>query len=179
MPVKSHRLIALGAAIVVAALFRLVPHPPNFTPIAAIALFAGAYLPRRALGFVVPFGALLLSDLLLGGFYDGIAFVYLAFALTVLIGWTLSSRRSALPIAAAALTSSVLFFAVSNFGTWLGSGMYPHTLGGLQACYVAAIPFFGNTLAGDLVFSALLFGSFALLERSLPAIREPRRAALA
>jgi hypothetical protein len=100
-------------------------------------------------------------------------FVYGSVALIVLLGWAIAKRITPLSIAAAALASSVLFFAVTNFGTWLASGMYPPTLTGLAACYVAAIPFFQNTLAGDLAFSALLFGGFALLEQRLPVLRAP------
>ena len=165
------RLLALVTAIFVAAAMRLVPHPPNFSPIAAMALFSGAYLPKRALAFVAPFAALLLSDAVLG-FYAGMNFVYLSFALTVLIGWAIGSRKTPLTIAAAAVASSVLFFVLTNFGMWLFSGLYPLTGAGLVACYVAAIPFFQNTLAGDLLFTALLFGGFSMLERMVPGVRQ-------
>ena len=173
------RLVALLVAIFAAAVMRLLPHPPNFSPIAAMALFSGAYLPRRALAFAAPFGALILSDLLLGGFYPGIAFVYASFGLTVLIGWALARRKTPFTILGAALSSSMLFFVITNFGMWLFSGFYPRTSEGLVACYVAAIPFFQNTLAGDLVFAALLFGGFAVAERLLPALRQPEGARLA
>ena len=63
------------------------------------------------------------------------------------------------------MASSVLFFVVTNFGMWLSSGIYPRNLAGLQACYVAAIPFLQNTVAGDLFYAALLFGGFGLVER--------------
>lgn len=170
------RLLALLAAVVAAAVMRLLPHPPNFSPIAAMALFSGAYLPHRGLAFVAPLAALFVSDLFLG-FYQGMAFVYGSVALTVVIGWLLSSRRSPLPIALAAVASSVLFYLITNFGVWLFSGFYPRTWEGLVACYVAAIPFFQNTLAGDLFFTALLFGGFAFLERLVPELREKRLAA--
>ncbi|HVM23491.1 MAG TPA: DUF6580 family putative transport protein [Sphingomicrobium sp.] len=163
-------MIALVSAILIAAALRLVPHPPNFTPIGAMALFSGAYLGRRGLAFVAPLAALLLSDLVLG-FYAGMNFVYLGVILTVVIGWWLTRRRSALRIAGAALASSVMFFVVTNFGMWLFSGYYPVTFEGLVACYVAAIPFFQNSLAGDLFFTALLFGGFALAERAMPRLR--------
>jgi len=165
------RLLTLLGAIAAAAALRLVPHPPNFTPIGAMALFSGAYLGRRALAFLAPLAALLLSDLVLGLGYPGMNFVYAATALTVLIGWTVSTRRSVLRVAAAALASSILFFVVTNFGMWLFSGFYPVTLGGLAACYVAAIPFFQNSLAGDLFYTGLLFGGFALAQRALPQLR--------
>ena len=165
------RLFAILTAVVAAAALRLVPHPPNFTPIGAMALFSGAYLPRRALAFVAPLAALLLSDVILG-FYHGMAFVYATTALVVLIGWWLSSRRSPLLIGVAAVASSMVFFVLTNFGMWLFSGFYPLSWTGLSACYVAAIPFFQNTIAGDLFYSGLLFGGFALLERVVPALRQ-------
>jgi hypothetical protein len=167
------RLLALLSAIVTAAALRLVPHPPNFTPIGAMALFSGAYLGRRGLAFVAPLGALLLSDLVIG-FYQGMATVYFSVVLIVLIGWQLTPRGSFWRVSAAALASSVLFYLVTNFGMWLFSGIYPRTLGGLEACYIAAIPFFQNTVAGDLVYTGLLFGGFALLKDAIPRLREAR-----
>ena len=167
------RLLALLSAIVTAAALRLVPHPPNFTPIGAMALFSGAYLGRRGLAFFAPLGALLLSDLVIG-FYHGMATVYFTVVLIVLIGCQLSARRSFWRVGAAALASSVLFYVVTNFGMWLFSSIYPRTLGGLEACYIAAIPFFQNTVAGDLVYTGLLFGGFALLKDAIPRLREAR-----
>ena len=164
------RLIALLCAIAAAAALRLFPHPPNFSPIDAMALFSGAYLARRWMAFVAPLAALLLSDLVLG-FYDGMATVYATVALIVVIGWWLSPRRSVGRTAAAALASSVIFFAITNFGMWLSSGFYPHTAAGLAACYTAAIPFFQNTVAGDLFYTVLLFGGFSIAERILPQLR--------
>ena len=170
MPAMNARILTVLAAIVAAAAFRLVPHFPNFTPIGAMALFGGAYFGKRGLAFVAPIAAMLLSDAIIG-FHSGILFVYASVALIVLLGQLALSRPTVLRVGAAALTSSVLFFVITNFGTWLLSGMYPMTLSGLAACYVAAIPFFQNTIAGDLFYSALLFGGFALLERSVPALR--------
>ena len=173
------RLIALLSAIAAAAALRLVPHPPNFSPIDAMALFSGAYLARRgAIAFVAPLAALLLSDLVLG-FYHGMATVYFAVALIVLLGSLTLRRVSALRVGGAALASSVLFFVVTNFGMWLSSGIYPRTLAGLEACYVAAIPFFQNTVAGDLFYAALLFGGFKLAERLVPTLRGGKLARVA
>ena len=164
------RLTALLLAILAAAALRLVPHPPNFSPIDAMALFSGAYLGRRGIAFVAPLAALLLSDLALG-FYHGMATVYATVALIVVVGWWISSRRTPLRIGAAAIVGSVLFFVITNFGMWLFSGFYPLTGAGLAACYVAAIPFFQNTVAGDLFYAAILFGGFALAEHLLPRLR--------
>ena len=167
---NNSRLGALLCAILVAAVLRLVPHPPNFTPIGAMALFSGAYLGRRPLAFAAPLGALLLSDAVLG-FYHGQATVYFGVALIVMIGMAALSRVSALRVGAAAVASSVLFFVITNFGMWLFSGFYPHTWIGLEACYVAAIPFFQNTVAGDLFYATLLFGGFRIAELFLPQLR--------
>jgi len=171
MTTNHARLIAILTAVLVAAALRLAPHPPNFTPIGAMALFSGAYLTRRSLAFAAPLAAMLLSDAVIG-FHSGMPFVYGSVALIVVIGWFALKRVSSLRVVSAALVSSVLFFVVTNFGTWAVSGMYPLTLAGLGACYVAAIPFFQNTVVGDLFYSGLLFGGFALLERAVPAIRQ-------
>jgi len=173
-PRMNARILALLAAILTAAALRLIPHPPNFTPIGAMALFSGAYLGRKGLAFVAPLAAMLLSDAILG-FHSGMPFVYASVALIVLIGALVASRITAMTVVGAALASSVLFFIVTNFGTWLVSGMYPLTGAGLAACYVAAIPFFQNTAVGDLFYCAVLFGGFALLERAVPRLR-PRAA---
>ena len=177
MTTNHTRLLALLSAITAAAALRLVPHPPNFTPIGAMALFSGAYLGRRGVAFVAPLAALLLSDLLLG-FYAGMGFVYASVALIVLIGWWVSSRRTMLGVAAGAFAGSVSFFVITNVGMWLFSGFYPLTSAGLATCFVAAIPFFQNTVAGDLFYAALLFGGFALAEHLAPQLRhrEARRA---
>ena len=172
MTANTTRLTAIVIAIFAAAALRLVPHPSNFSPIDAMALFSGAYLQRRGLAFAAPFGALLLSDAVLG-FYPGMEFVYASVAAIVLIGWTVASHKSPLRIGLGTIGGSVLFFIVTNFGVWLGSGMYAHTMAGLAACYGAAVPFFQNTVAGDLAYVALLFGGFALLQRFVPAVREP------
>src|SRR5947209_16735152 len=115
MNANHARLVALFSAILAAAALRLVPHPPNFTPIGAMALFGGAYFRRRALAFAAPIGALLLSDLVLG-FYHGQATVYFSVALIVMIGMVALRRLSPLRVGAAAVLSSILFFVITNFG---------------------------------------------------------------
>lgn len=165
------RLAVLISMIFAAAMFRLLPHPPNVNPIAALALFGGASFSDKRLAFLVPLAALFSSDLVLG-LYGHMEFVYGSFAAIVCIGLLLKTRRNALAVGSAAVASSVLFFVVTNFGTWATEALYPHTFAGLTTCYVAAIPFFQNTLLGDLFFTALLFGGFALLERSFPTLRE-------
>src|SRR5215212_2089173 len=145
--------------ILLAMVGRLVPHPPNFTPVLAAALFGGAMLPRRV-SWAVPILAMVASDLALGyplGWMNGV--VYGCILAAVGLGAWLGRRRTWGRTAAAALGGSVLFYVVTNFAVWLGAeGMYLHTPGGLAQCYVAALPFFRNSLAGDLLWTAALFG---------------------
>ena len=168
MNTKSLSLIGL---IVFAALLRLLPHPWNFSPIAAMALFGGACLRTRRAALVIPLAALFLSDLVLG-FYPTMAVTYGAFAVIVMIGRLLSEKSTAPAILLASLGGSITFFVLSNFGVWFWDGMYPHNLQGLVACYTAALPFFQGTLAGDVLYTALLFGALRLAQSRLPALQQ-------
>ncbi|MGQ9651804.1 MAG: DUF6580 family putative transport protein [Phycisphaerae bacterium] len=147
-----HRFASLAAITLAAAAIRLVPHPPNLTPIAAIALFGGVFFPTWRSAFALPLAAMLLSDLVLAltiyGWHGGwiMPFVYGSFALTVCLGRCLRRRPQLLFVAGASLGSAVLFYLVTNLGVWLCSQMYPATWQGLLACYAAAIPFLGNSL---------------------------------
>jgi hypothetical protein len=165
------RLLTLSLMIFAIAMFRILPHPPNLSPVAAMALFGGAYFADKRVAFLVPFLALLFSDLLLG-LHDTMLYVYGGFALTVGIGFWVRNRLSAGRIAIAAVASSVLFFIITNFGVWLTSALYPMTFDGLVQAYVAAIPFFQNSLLGNLVFTTVLFGGFALLQRNVATLSE-------
>jgi hypothetical protein len=165
------RLITLSLIIFAIAMFRLLPHPPNVSPVAAMALFGGAYFSDKRVAFLVPFLALLLSDIMLG-LHDTMAYVYAGFALTVAIGFWLRNNINIGRIAFAAVGSSVLFFVVTNFGAWVTSGLYPMTAEGLMQAYIAAIPFFQNSLLGNLVFTALLFAGFAALQRNVSVLAE-------
>ena len=160
------------ALIALAALTRLLPHPSNFTPIGAIALFGAAYFNRQWLMLAVPFAALFLTDLFLNNviyreFQNGQFtlitswWIYAAFALVMLVGFGLLGKKvSSIRVLGASLSASGIFFLVTNFSVWLESGMYPQTAAGLGACFVAGIPFLGNTILGDLVFSAAMFGAY-------------------
>jgi hypothetical protein len=163
-------LFLLGLAAL-AVFSRLIPHPVNFAPIAALALFGGAYFDRRY-SFILPFAVLLVSDALIG-FYDGIAWVYGGFFLVNLIGWSLRRNRTLAGTAGATLAGAVAFFVVTNFGVWLQGALYTPDLAGLIDCYVAAIPFFRNTLAGDAFYVALLFGAAELATRKVRALALP------
>lgn len=168
------RVAVITAIIVVAALARLVPHPLNFTPIGAMAIFGGACFADRRVALLVPLAALFLGDLSTG-LHVLIPVVYGSFALNVLIARRLRTRRTAAATAAVTLAGAVQFFVVTNFACWVV--FYPHTADGLLACYVAALPYFQNTLLGDAVFVTLLFGGLAVAERAFPIVREPLPAA--
>ena len=167
------RVLAIVGMIAAAAAWRLVPHPPNFTPVAAIALFGGACLHSRLASLLVPLAALFVSDLVLG-FYPHMAAVYAGFALTVMLGWLLAARRTPVRIAGAALASSVLFFVLTNLDIWAFTSHYPKTWAGLVECYTAALPFFRNSLLSDALFTTLLFGGLWLTERRWPALDDAR-----
>lgn len=160
------RAMLLVAIILGAAAMRLVPHPSNFTPIGALALFAGAQFDDKRWAFIVPLAAMLLSDMLIG-FHSGMPVIYLAFAAIVSMGFLLKQRKTALRVTTASLAAATFFFVVSNFAVWAFDGLYPLTLQGLLTCYIAAIPFFQNWLVGTLFYAAVLFGGFALAERKL------------
>lgn len=161
-------LIALGT------LARLIPHPPNFSPLGAISLFGGARLAGWQ-AYAVPLMAMILSDGLLtlfrGPQYSaGRVVVYVAFLLSVAIGRLMLRGRTGVGrIAGATFAGSLQFFLVTNFAVWAAARMYPMTLGGLLMCYEAALPFFGWTLAGDLFYAAVLFGLYDFVSRRLPA----------
>jgi len=157
-------LVGLGLA------FRLLPTLPNFTPLAAIALFSGVYFRRcPALALLIPIAILSISDLFLG-FYPGFLFVYGGFALCVFLGRQMIRRLSFAPVFGATLTGATGFFLVSNLGVFLSTPLYAKSWNGLLQCYLAAIPFFRTSLVADLLFSAALFASLAFVRRSMPAL---------
>jgi uncharacterized protein DUF6580 len=158
--------------ILIAAGLRIAPHPWNFTPIGAMALFSGALVRDRRLAFLFPLVTLFAGDLFLG-FHKLMPVIYASFLLSVLIGRWLQNRRTLARITGATVLGAAQFFMVTNFGVWAAGNLYPRTLAGLAACYIAGVPFFWNTLAGDAFYVGILFGSFALAERSFPTLREP------
>jgi len=148
------------------------------TPIGAMALFGGAFLPKRRLAYALPLAAMLLSDIVLGLTVYGKAMlasqpvVYACLLATVAMGKLIRDRRSVLSVGAVTLASSFLFFGVTNLAVWSSGSLYPRTFGGLTICYTAAIPFFRNSLIGDLAFTAAIFGGFALLENVFVGLQE-------
>ena len=163
------KLLTLSAIIFAIALFRILPHLPNVSPVAAMALFGGAYFADKRLAFIVPFLALLLSDLIIG-FHSTMIFVYAGFALTVCIGIWIQKNITVTNVIASTVGASVLFFLLTNFGAWMTWSMYPMTMSGLMQAYVAGIPFFQNSLLGNLVFSGVMFGGYALLQSRYPRV---------
>ena len=159
--------------IVIAAVLRAAPHPWNFTPIGAMALFSGALVKDRRLAFAFPLLALLVGDVFVG-FHRLILVVYASFLASVAIGFWLRNHRTVLRISLATLLGAFQFFVVVDLGFWALGSTYPHNAQGLIACYVRAMPFFWNMLAGDAAYAALLFGGYALAERFLPALRAPQ-----
>lgn len=180
-PLLSPGPLALAAMIALAALSRLLPHPPNFSPVEAMALFGGAYFASRRLAVLVPLLAMLASDALLGllrgGLYldyftgAGFGLTYACIALIAAMGFALRGRVTGARVLGFGLAGATVFFLASNFGAWLSDPMYPKDAGGLLAAYVAGIPFFKWQVAGVMVYCAALFGGFALLRRRLPALR--------
>lgn len=153
--------------VFVGALSRLIPHPANFTAIAAVALFGAVKMKDKKQALLIPIGAMLLSDTIFEvmyragvspfpGFHSGMWYVYGAFMLISLIGFWVRRSFSIPRLALGTLVGSLVFFVVTNFGVWL-SGWYGYTVEGLSACYIAAIPFYRNQVLGDVFFTAVLF----------------------
>ena len=161
------RFYTLLTIIAAAALFRLLPHPDNVTPVAAMALFSGYFFSTWQVAVITPLLALLLSDLLLG-FHGTLPFVYVAFVVTVFMGIWIRRYPGAFSIVAATIFSSVLFFLITNFGSWLLIGVYSREIDGLLQAYIAGVPFFRNTLLGNLFFSSMFFGVFYWMQGRWP-----------
>jgi hypothetical protein len=173
---KINQNIALiGLMMLIAAMTRLIPHYPNFTALGAVALFGGAYLSRKW-AFIVPIVALFVSDLFLNNLiyarqfpevYDGFVLftpgglsIYIAFAAVVIIGMIALRKVNVRSVLGTSVLAAVVFFLVTNFAVWAGTGIFPKNATGLMACYAAGIPFFWNTMLGNLFFGSILFGIY-------------------
>jgi hypothetical protein len=167
------KYLAIGSLMVFAAMTRLVPHPFNFTAIGALALFSGSVIPNRKLAFCMPLVVMLLTDALLG-FHQSMIPVYLCFAITVFLGMYMVEKINVLSVTAASVLSSILFFAITNLPFWYADiSLYPLTWQGTVESYTAALPFFGNQLAGDLFYNATLFGVFVLVSnKSVESVKQ-------
>ena len=158
--------------VVLGACARLLPHPWNFTPMMAIGLFAGSHARKTSTGILATVSALALSDAFMG-FYSGFWYVYAATLIPVLLGRLIRNRSGVGAIVTTALASSVSFFVITNFMVWaLSKQLYPHTIAGLAASYIAGIPFYQNQLLGDAFYTVAMFGGYALLSRFLQPARQ-------
>jgi len=153
----------IGMAVL-GACARLLPHPWNFTPLMAIALFAGSHARRVGTAILATLFALALSDALMG-FYPGFWYVYAAALVPVLLGRMIRDHEGVGSIAAAAIASSLSFFLITNFMFWATGQLYPRTMAGLSACYLAGVPFYRNQVLGDVVYTVAIFGGYALINR--------------
>ena len=162
---KLHTLVAPVIIISIAVALRLVPHPANVAPIAAMALFGGVYLDKKY-ALIIPLVALFISDLFLG-FHGTMLFVYGSFLMTGLIGLWLRNHKQIQHVIAASLFSSLLFYLVTNFGVWLTGTLYAKTMTGLFESYTMALPFFRNTIIGDLLYVGLFFGAYEVVLRTV------------
>lgn len=162
---ETRNILIIGV-ILAGAFMRLIPHVPNIAPIGAMALFSGYYL-RSYKAYIIPFGALLLSDVFLG-FYEVMPFVYASFFITMVIGrqFGMQEKKSTenvirgMTVVFLSVINSVLFYLVTNFGVWMMTSMYQHNASGLLQSYAMALPFFRNTIVGDLFYNTIFFFSF-------------------
>ena len=150
--------------ITVGILLRLAPHAPNFTPVAAIALFGGAYLKKRY-ALIVPLALMIVSDMFIG-MHDIFLFTWAGFILTAILGFWVRKQNNVTRIACASLLSSLAFFVISNFGVWV-MGWYPRTLSGLINCYIMAIPFLRDFTISTMLYTAVFFGSYEFIANSV------------
>ena len=156
MNAKNNIYLALGL-VVLLALSRLIPHPPNFTPILGMAVFSGAIINKRFFAYLVPLLAMLLSDLYLG-FHASMPIIYFSLAICVLIGTFIEERVTILNSFLSISLGVLAFFLITNFMVWYGSGMYESSISGLITCYFMALPFVQNTF-----ISSILYGMGAFL----------------
>ena len=167
----------LSIIILLAAFTRIMPHPPNFSPMAAIGLFGAAHFAKKWQAFFIPLIGIWVSDLVINNyvysssssnfvwFYSGFYWQYISYILIIFTGLFIFNRGISLTkTAGGMLSSSGIFFLVSNFGVWAGGTMYPKNFGGLITCYAAGVPFIHNTIISDVLFTTVLFGTYYLLQ---------------
>ncbi len=171
----TSRFIFITSAILIASVSRLFPHLPNFTPIAAMALFGAINLKDKRIAFILPLLAMFVSDVIIEvttgfGFHNTMVYVYISFILTSFVGFFVKRNINFFTLLAGSIISSILFFIITNFGVWAASG-FQLGVAGLSTTYILGIPFFAPTLLGDLCFNAVLFGSFYLAQIKFPALQ--------
>jgi len=161
---KTELSIVALFLVLMAVILRFLPHLPNFTPVAAIALFGGVYFSRK-IALILPITAMFISDIFIG-FYEPLIMlsVYGSFVLCVLLGFWLKKHKNWFTVLGSAFTCSLMFFVITNFAVWAFSPWYAKTLSGLVQCYLMATPFFRNTLLGDLFYASVFFGAYEMVE---------------
>lgn len=172
----NKKFITIVALIAIAASSRFLPLPPNFSPMGAIALFAGAFIANRYLAVILPLVALFLSDLILGLYGVGMVPVYACTAFFSVIGFLITNKNNPISVLGSSLLGSLVFFLVTNcvYVYTVDNTFYPHSLAGVLQSYFAALPFFKNSVQGDLLFTTILFGSFYLLSVNVPFLKEEK-----
>lgn len=170
------RLLFVTIAIVAAAITRFLPHPPNFTAIGGMALFAGALIPNRWLSLLIPMSVMVLTDVVIG-FHNTAWAVYLSLGLITMLGWLMRNRQSVLGFAGTSLAASVLFFFITNAAMWLVGFwtseplMYSKDIGGLVSAIEMGIPFYSyNFLVSQFVYGGILFGVFYAVKAWKPTL---------
>ncbi len=170
----NKRFLTIVSLIFTAALLRLIPHAPNFSPIGALALFGGAYLNRKYLAYIIPIAAMIVSDLFLPFYGIEVLITYAGFLISIFIGTQLKNNLTWYNLALGSMVSSFAFFLITNFVFFYPASMgplYTHDLAGVMNSYIAGWPFFQNTFASDLVYNGILFGAFYLLQVNIPELR--------
>lgn len=157
---RTKKIISYGLIILLAVLARLVPHVPNFAPIGGLALFSGANFKNK-IALLIPLCAMFISDIFLG-FHKTVPYVYVSFIVIALIGGLIKNNKWQ-SLALASLTSSILFFLITNFGVWATGSMYAKNLDGLMQSYAMGLPFFRNTILSDLFYSFSFFYGYRFL----------------
>tara|TARA_R110002095_G_scaffold153293_1_gene133272 strand:- start:46 stop:594 length:549 start_codon:yes stop_codon:yes gene_type:complete len=177
------RLLIISGLLLLAAISRMIPHPYNFAPIGAMSLFGAAYFSNKKLAFALPLLAFFISDLLVNNilyaeYYTGFVLIspgfywtYGAMIAIVFAGILILKKVNFKRVVGGALSASVIFFIISNFGVWLTSPMYDLSIQGFIACYAMAIPFFHMTVLGDLFYSGVLFGAYEFAKYKVPELR--------
>ncbi len=157
------RNILIVIIILIGAFSRIIPHPPNFTAIGAISILGGVYFGKNYLAFLVPILSMLISDFLLG--FNMAISVYLSFLIMIPLGIGIKNKLSNLSVIKTSIYASIVFFLITNFSVWIFSTVYPNNIYGLLICYYAGIPFFFNTLLGNIFFSFSLFGIYEIVSK--------------
>ena len=162
------KVLLIALIIFLVSLTRIYPHPPNFTPILALAIFGGAFLPNKITALIIPISAMFLSDLFIG-FHSQIFAVYGSIILLSYLG-NMIEKKNIRNLVISGILGSLIFFIITNFSVWLGGKLYPLNIDGLIQCYIMAIPFFHNTLISTFIFLTVLFAGYSLIEKKFSKV---------